>query len=344
MSWLRAVHFVDARTGWAAGGRGVLLRTSDGGASWKLMPRPSEDTLRDVHFTSALSGWLVCDQSDYAPQLPDQPRSYLLRTADGGMSWSRVEPTGADTEVRLTRVVFADAARGWAFGEAGALYATLDEGRTWAQQEVPTRHLLLGGAFLDAQRGWLVGAGSTLLYTSDGGASWRAGRLEGIARDDEDAPAFGQRAQTPAVVAASAGQAPPARAAKTNARLNAVCFADAARGWAVGARGRIFATADGGRTWRAQASGVTDDLFDVKFVNQREGWVAGAGGTLLHTADGGASWSIVPSGTTHTIERLCFADAARGWAVGFGGTVLAYTARPGAKPGAAPKLKGAGAN
>ena len=81
---------------------------------------------------------------------------------------------------------------------------------------------------------------------------------------------------------------------------------------------------NGGRTWRAQNSTVTADLFDVKFLNAVEGWAVGAEGTLIFTNDGGLRWTVEPSGTTHPLERVFFASRTHGWAVGFGGTILAY--------------------
>ena len=35
-TWLRAVNFADAQNGWMVGGFGTILRTSDGGKTWKL--------------------------------------------------------------------------------------------------------------------------------------------------------------------------------------------------------------------------------------------------------------------------------------------------------------------
>jgi photosystem II stability/assembly factor-like uncharacterized protein len=292
LAWLHAVYFLNAQRGWAVGGNGALLATVDGGATWAMQPRPTDDVLRDVYFADERNGWIVCERAVYQLATKDDQRTYLMSTTDGGAHWKRVNVMGRETDARLLRALFSPDGRGWAFGEAGVLYTTRDHGLSWARQRVPTRYLLLGGTFLDSERGWLVGAGATILQTADGGATWRAGRV----------------------------------LSEAHVRFNAVSFVDERRGWAVGAGGSIFATRDGGRNWREQTSNVEADLLDVKFVNPSEGWACGTEGTLLHTWDGGARWTIEPSGTTHALERLHFITFAHGWAVGFGGTILTFNA------------------
>ena len=293
MAWLHGVYFLNERRGWAVGSKGALLHTEDGGQSWRTAPRPTPDTLRDVYFADERRGWLVCERSIYELYTKTDARSYLLRTEDGGQTWARVEAAGADVDVLLLRVVFADEQHGWAFGEGGALYVTRDGGANWSRQRVPTPHVLLGAVFLDGARGWLSGANATMLFTADSGEQWRTLSL-------------------------------PVELAR--ARLNAVEFVNGWRGWAVGNAGLILSTADGGRTWH-QAQGVETEanLNDVKFLNEQEGWAVGAGGTILHTIDGGAKWEVETSSTRHPLERLALAGPTRAWAVGFGGTIVAQT-------------------
>lgn len=295
MAWLHGVHFVDERRGWAAGSKGALLATEDGGATWQVKRRPTDDNLRDLHFADADNGWIVCERNVYAIQATGEAQSYLMKTADGGRTWARVELPWKGQGATLLRVIFAGRERGWVFGETGVVFATADGGRTWQRQRVPVERLLLGGTFLDERTGWLVGAGATLLHTQDGGETWGAGAL--LTKTTEGA----------------------------TARLYAASFIDARRGWAVGARGAVYATTNGGRTWNALAEAADADLYDVKFFDEREGWAAGASGTLLHTRDGGRTWRAAPEVTTHPLERLFFAGRARGWAVGFGGTIIAYS-------------------
>jgi photosystem II stability/assembly factor-like uncharacterized protein len=313
LAWLHAVYFLDENKGWAVGGKGALLVTEDGGSVWRVRARPTEDALRDVYFVDEQNGWLVCERSIYDLKTKEEPRTYLLRTTDGGQSWKQVNVIGKDVDARLVRALFTEAGRGWAFGEEGALYTTRDGGENWERQRVPTRNLLLGGWFLNSEQGWLVGAGATLLQTSDGGETWRMGTLIGF----EPSSTGNEGAR--------------------RVRFNAASFVDKRRGWAVGTEGRIFKTQDGGRTWSEQSSNVRADLYDVKFFDEFEGWAAGAQGTLIHTTDGGRRWVVVPSGTTHALERLCFVGRTRGWVVGFGGTIISYT--PNVAPPKPPELK-----
>lgn len=310
--WLRAISFVDARRGFVAGGRGLLLSTEDGGATWRTLRRPCDDTVRDIAFTDANAGLILCERSAFQGA-DSEPRAYLLRTTDGGKQWTRVSV--AEERENLVRVIFSDATRGWAFGELGAIYSTNDGGASWKRLNAPTHYLLTGGAFCKSQtKVWFVGANATALFTEDDGATWRAGR---VVTKDADENASGNRAHLP--------------------RLNAVSFVDAKRGWAVGARGAIFITNDGGRAWYAQEPNVTVDLNDVAFLDAREGWAVGAEGALLHTTNGGVTWDAEESGTEHTLERICFVGEGalrRGFIVGFGGTLLAYNAA-----GVAPNLK-----
>lgn len=307
LTWLHAVYFLDENRGWAVGSSGVFLATADGGETWKAMRRPTEDNVRDLYFSDERNGWIVCERSIFLLKTKDEQRSYLMNTTDGGQTWRRINLNG-DPDARVLRVLLTGEGHGWVFGEGGMIFTTRDGGATWLKKRAPTRHILFGGASLDRAQLWLVGSGATILQTKDGGETWREGNILGITQ---------------------------------SVRFTATSFVDRARGWAVGGEGSIFMTVDGGRTWSAQASNVSEDLFDVKFVDAAEGWAVGNAGTLLHTTDGGFHWTQERTGTTHPLERLFFTSRERGWAVGFGGTIFSYTlSAPAIKR--PPVLKGAG--
>jgi photosystem II stability/assembly factor-like uncharacterized protein len=61
---------------------------------------------------------------------------------------------------------------------------------------------------------------------------------------------------------------------------------------AVGQRGHIVVSADGGTTWKQSAVPVSSDLTAVCFVDAKQGWAVGHDGVVLHTLDGGDTWRL----------------------------------------------------
>jgi photosystem II stability/assembly factor-like uncharacterized protein len=88
-------------------------------------------------------------------------------------------------------------------------------------------------------------------------------------------------------------------------------------GWAVGSRGSIFHTQDGGQSWWPQSSGFSDDLLATAFAIDASGAyvgiITGHEGALGVTRDGSVSW--------HAIEASV-EGALRGAATTRGATLL----------------------
>src|SRR3954453_6124609 len=102
-----------------------------------------------------------------------------------------------------------------------------------------------------------------------------------------------------------------------DAELTAVTFVDADRGWAVGDRGVIWHTGDGGRTWKLQSSGVSCRLEAVQFVDADNGYAVGGWtqaythethGVALRTRDGGKTWHNTPDLTLPGLKQVRFFD------------------------------------
>ncbi|CAN7326421.1 YCF48-related protein [Massilia sp. LjRoot122] len=77
---------------------------------------------------------------------------------------------------------------------------------------------------------------------------------------------------------------------------------------AVGERGLIALSDDGGASWRQASTPVSTTLTSVSFVDARLGWTAGHAGTILHSADGGATWTLQTEG--RAVARQVQASAA----------------------------------
>ncbi len=59
----------------------------------------------------------------------------------------------------------------------------------------------------------------------------------------------------------------------TLAWLRGVFFVDGERGWAVGAKGALLSTADGGASWQTRRAPTEDALRDIFFTDERTGWI-----------------------------------------------------------------------
>ncbi len=59
---------------------------------------------------------------------------------------------------------------------------------------------------------------------------------------------------------------------------------------AVGERGLVQRSNDGGETWTTVDADVSRTLCAITFLDERNGWAAGHGAIILRTEDGGKSW------------------------------------------------------
>jgi len=76
------IDFVDMQHGWATDGL-ALYTTSDGGQHWaKLSPGANFKQITYLSFVSSTTGWAIGGQSNTS--------SFLLRTADGGKTWTPI--------------------------------------------------------------------------------------------------------------------------------------------------------------------------------------------------------------------------------------------------------------
>jgi len=105
---LLGVAFSDAVHGWAVGEAGLILATTDGGATWSAQDSGSSVDLGAVACTGAGYGWVV------------GKAGAILATSDGGATWS-AQDSGSSADLRA--VTFSDVAHGWAVGADGAILA-----------------------------------------------------------------------------------------------------------------------------------------------------------------------------------------------------------------------------
>src|SRR3954451_21524765 len=94
---------------------------------------------------------------------------------------SPAQPPVPVADAAVHAVQFIDASEGWAVGDDGVIWHSIDGGKTWERQKSGTRASLRGVHFQTPYTGWAVGriespnGGSSvgvMLRTADGGVNW----------------------------------------------------------------------------------------------------------------------------------------------------------------------------
>jgi photosystem II stability/assembly factor-like uncharacterized protein len=110
---------------------------------------------------------------------------------------------------------------------------------------------------------------------------------------------------------------------------------------AAGELGKVYLSADSGKTWQEIATPTRLALLCAGFGDEKNGWTAGQAGVILHTADGGKTWSEQKSGIEASLLGIHALDAMHACAVGADSTVVLTSdggntwlraAQPGSEP------------
>ncbi len=163
------IKFVDDSRGYMTGYHGTLLRTDDGGESWRYLPLNSHELLRRGAFPARDKAWLVGH------------RGSIFHSADAGESW---EVQHREEGIYLRDVAFLNETTGWAVGHENTILFTTDGGKSWAKQTIAdyTRRdkaRLSAIAILDRNRVVITGEFGVAAYTTDGGESWNHVVIDG---------------------------------------------------------------------------------------------------------------------------------------------------------------------
>ncbi len=337
---LTDVLFADARRGWATGydnvaAEGVVLRTTDGGRSWKTT-RPSDGGAYAVNaITRAPGGSLWVAGSE------GWSGSLIARSGSAGAEWRYIN---SPTVEYLLDIDSVSAERGLAAGTGGTLLRTNDRGRTWKRIATAPPGDLLGLEFTSASEGWVlaneqVAMSGSVRRTTDGGATWAAqtvvpgaflyavgavGDDVWVAGGDPSAGPLlgGERVSGDGVLLHSADGGATWETqwggGAADLRLSDVDMLDASIGWAVGdgsaaQESLILHTTDGGSTWTPQDAGdVHFDLAAVHVLDAQTAWVVGDGEEILVTTDAGATWGVTRGDVVGPVTRVKSATARRG--------------------------------
>jgi photosystem II stability/assembly factor-like uncharacterized protein len=218
-----------------------------------------------------------------------------------------------------------------AVGERGiVLYR--DGSGEWQQAKVPVSVTLTGVAFAGAKDGWVVGHDGAILSTHDGGQQWTL-RFDGNKANElmladaraavEKVKAAGGNALADAENAL--GDIEAAAKFGPSRPLLGVWFRDARSGYAVGAYGQAFRTADGGASWTSMGAALPNP--EGLHYNAIAGGagnllaIAGEAGRVYRSDDGGGNWKSSETGYSGQLYGVLFTGRSL-LVYGFGGHVF----------------------
>ena len=301
---LRGVSAVNDRVAWASGSGGTVLRTEDGGVTWKKTSVSSDIVdFRDID--------AIDERTAYVLSIGNGPASRIYKTIDGGASWTQ-QFRNEDPRAFLDAMSFWDADHGIVIGDSidrqFYLLSTSDGGRSWAR--VPADKLPPAleneGAFAasgtniavygknDAWIGLGSAARARVLRTTDAGKTWRL-------------------FDTPLKSGASAG-------------IFSIAFRDQKHGVVVGgdyqkekeAADNLALTSDGGATWTL-TSGLSGFRSVVAYVPGTTMLVALGPSGGDYSTDDGHTWAPIAG---PGFDTFSFAPHQKfGWAAGARGAI-----------------------
>jgi photosystem II stability/assembly factor-like uncharacterized protein len=288
-------YFFNESTGFLVGGAtsigSLILKTTDGGASWVSKNPVTTNILYDIEFYDALHGiasgasgtiiktsdggdtWTVSaaigngTQSIYKVSILSSTvvyvgtgysAAYLYKSTDFGTSFSNVTPAQITSAVYGMHI--SDASNFWVTGSQG-IVATTDGGSTWSNKQISS-NIIYDINFLSSTNAFALDAKGIVWSTTNSGATWTSTQLSTII---------------------------PLR--QMDLKTSNLFI--------VGDGCNIYKSSDNGATWVAKNSTVTQQsLRKIIFKGDNNGWTVEGPATngnskLLQTTDGGQTWTIL---------------------------------------------------
>ncbi len=337
------IHMFDFNTGWGIESTGHIVRTRDGGNTWKDAT-PAQGVYQDGGFFALDANNAWATPNSCVEDTCDSPplAAAIWHTTDGGETWepSRVLCLGGDCGYEMdvsARFYYPKAMQflnenvGWVIVSVDFLmnqdryriFRTVDGGMNWefiiGSYTGPTTTNATGIAYQDMQTGWLgtnnMGGPMepshdwTINKTNDGGHTWGADNKA----DSIELPPPMNLPDDFARKTVGCGVEKVSTIPQDGVDLTFYCsvyknYAPAGPDYYF-----HFHSADGGQTWRSwQEIGVAE------FINPNLGWrlypSSGQSNLLQHTVDGGLIWTTIKIVTWQNAQ-FNFINEQVGWAI-----------------------------
>jgi len=201
---LEDVFYLDSKTAYICGRKGLIVFTDDAGASWQN--KSLKDTMIwffDIEMFDENNGLVIG-----ATRNPENPfEGIALRTIDGGKIWGKIETLGIGyneisyrpgepvymmsfgklnisndmgktwesfltVEGEACRAISMYGKSGIITGPKGMCAFTRDSGKTWQITKQESTQLYIAAVMINENDAYIAGAEGVIKHTIDGGKSW----------------------------------------------------------------------------------------------------------------------------------------------------------------------------
>ncbi|OGC11798.1 hypothetical protein A3K48_04830 [candidate division WOR-1 bacterium RIFOXYA12_FULL_52_29] len=257
---INAIHFPSNTVGYAAGGAGTALKSTNGGTTWAVFPGMSASDFNDVFFPSTSAGYFLTTKEAY--------KSDGATVTEVGSTFAVAANTnflrGHNYGARISIVGY-----NLATAPATSYLVTSDDGLAWTTTNIT--NLIDGASFA-------VGG---VFTTGEGAAidTW----LWGVTSTGSNC-AINYNAATATINSVT----------YFDSAVNDLFFYDRLSGFIALADGTVSRTTTGGTGWNNvdPFPSSVSPLNAIFFITKDFGWVAGDSGVTAYTTDGGSNWGI----------------------------------------------------
>lgn len=279
---------IDANNVFASASDNTILRSTNGGAVFTLLPTvftPSTDDFRFIKFINSTTGFITGE------------RQRMARTTNGGVSWDSVYGNNTGSIVIYQLDFNPGNSIGLAVGTSGRILRTTNNGTSWDVITTSFTDDFFSVKFSDNNTVYIGGKNGRILKSTDAGLTWNdmsrriySGTLNGVSFGNNN---VGFVSGTTGFIGKTTNQGLTYTTLNSGVtvELDNIKAIDANTAYVVGDAGTILKTSNGGTNWVALTSGTTQDLLGIDFLDAQTGFVGGAASSVLKTSNGGANWT-----------------------------------------------------
>ena len=286
---LQAVYFTSGKDGFVAGYKGGIYKTTDSAKTWTALNATTTLPIYSLFFTDSLQGFAVGGQVGCSTPSCTSPGGFILKTTNGGQSWTNVYTPSE--KIEITSVYFVNSSVGFCVGR-GIIMKTTDAGQTWTETKVAAAERFMKQVrFSNTQEGYIVCSNNVIITTRDGGSTWSV-------LNTPTANGYYAVAATDGVVYASALNTIIKSTNKGTSwttlpnapgEINIIHFVDDKTGYAAGtgrwsggdfgySYGALYSTSNGGLSWNGSSDIRTGDIKDISFPAGKIAYALSNGG------------------------------------------------------------------